>query len=381
MRRLLISILVLVLTGCAELGYYTHAAEGQLEVLAARDPINEVLADPKTSTQTRQQLQLLNSAREFAVKRLALPDSETFRDYADLERPWVLWNVFATPPLSLEAHRWCYPLIGCQAYRSFFNEDYAKSYAQSLHDSALDVHIEPSPAYSTRGRFADPVYAPMLRFDDVTLVGMLFHELAHERVYFQSDSELNESFAMAVQYAGLQEWLQTTGKPQLYTAYRQRQREVREFSTLVLGYRDRLQALYESDKPDHFKHAAKIRLFNRLRRDYRQLKAQGGGEATFDNWFRKPLNNARLLPVVTYHGFVDAFGELFRQQRQDWSAFFMAAERLAALPVAERRIVLQTMLADHALHKYPGTISSSATAMPKRNGKPFSQTLSTVSDR
>lgn len=344
MRLLLLLLMALLFGGCAELRYYAHAASGQLDVVAASEPIDSVIVDPATPDQTRQQLQLLASAREFAISQLGLPDSETFRDYADLQRPWVLWNVFATGPLSLQPNKWCYPLIGCQSYRSFFDEGYASAMAQQLRDAGMDVHVAPSPAYSTRGWFADPVYSPMLRYDDPTLVGMLFHELAHERVYFASDSELNESFAMAVQYAGLQQWLTHIGKPQLYADYQREQQHDLEFARLVLGYRDQLQALYASDNSDTLKLAQKRRLFGQLQRDYRQLQAQWQGDTDYDSWFDKPLNNARLLPVATYHGFVGAFRQLLALHNNNWSEFFSEAERLAALPAEQRREALQQRL-------------------------------------
>lgn len=379
--RTFVLLLIPLLGGCAELRYYTHAAGGQLEVVGARKPIDAVLADPLTPPRTRQQLQLLGDAREFAINRLDLPDSATFRDYADLGRPWVLWNVFAAAPLSLQPRKWCYPGIGCQSYRSFFDAAYANEFAQQLRDAGLDVYVAPSPAYSTRGWFADPVYAPMLRYDDTTLVGMLFHELAHERVYFASDSELNESFAMAVQYAGLQQWLAEIGKPQQFADYQREQRHDRDFALLVLDYRDRLQTLYDSDAGDSFKLAEKRRLFSSLRRDYWRLKPTWQGDADYDGWFDKPLNNARLLPIATYHGFVGAFRQLLAMHHNDWPGFYAEVERLAALPVEQRRQALQQRLADQGLHRYSGTIASSAVAAPKRAGNPSSQTLSTVSDR
>jgi len=40
-----------------------------------------------------------------------------------------VWNVFATPELSLELKTWCYPVLGCAGYRGYFERADAEAMA------------------------------------------------------------------------------------------------------------------------------------------------------------------------------------------------------------------------------------------------------------
>lgn len=340
---LLLPVVSLLFGGCAELAYYGHAAGGQLEVIGAREPVSEVIANPATDEKVRRQLELIQRARQFAIDELKLPDSDTFRDYADLKRPWVLWNVFATPELSLQAKQWCYPFIGCHGYRVYFAEDYAKTVASELEQAGMDVYIAHSPAYSTKGWFADPIYNPMLRYDDLTLVGILFHELAHERVYIINDSELNESFATIVQNEGIRRWLAQAENSAVYADYQRDQQRDDDFVKMVLEHREALQKLYDSVLPEEDKRAAKKKIFIDLKKNYALLKQTWGGYSGYDNWFEKPLNNARLAPIGTYHNAAPFFKTLLERQHYNLEVFYREVEKIAGLPAEQRVNVLQEL--------------------------------------
>jgi predicted aminopeptidase len=59
--------------------------------------VAQVIADPATRPELRQRLQFAQQARVFASEQLKLPDNGSYRVYAELGRPYVVWNVFATP--------------------------------------------------------------------------------------------------------------------------------------------------------------------------------------------------------------------------------------------------------------------------------------------
>jgi len=341
MRLLLIFIISVLLSGCAELQYYGHAFSGQLDVLSKRRPIQEVIEDPNTKPDVVQKLKVVEQMHDFAVSDLALPDSDSFRSYSDLGRDYVLWNIFATPELSLETKQWCYPFFGCVGYRSYFEKAYADSIASELEQQGWDVHVAPSPAYSTRGFFADPIYNPMLRYDDLTLAGILFHELAHEKIYFKNDSELNESFAVAVQDEGVKRWLEYEKKPAYYSEYILDQQRDKQFVTLLLKYRNKLDDVYKSLQSDELKRTKKKQILALLRKDYYTLRKEWGDYAGFDHWFNKPLNNARLAPVGTYQGHVKAFALLIKHHNGNLPAFYEQVKEISELPKEERRERLQ----------------------------------------
>ena len=337
-------IVMVLLGGCAELQYYGHAVSGQLEVLDKRRPIPEVIADPTTEPAVRKRLEYIEQAHAFAISELQLPDSDSFRSYSDIGRPYVLWNVFATPELSLQTKQWCYPLLGCLGYRSYFRKAYAQEVARQLAEQGWDVHIANSPAYSTRGFFADPIYNPMLRYPELDIAAILFHELAHEKVYMQNDSQANESFAMAVQFEGVRRWLDANKQPERYASYVLTEKRDEEFVALLSQHRGELDQLYASNKSDSEKRQGKSKQLDTLREDYARLKKSWQDYAGYDHWFNKPLNNAVLAPVGTYHGDVTAFVQLLHDNNNDLGKFYIAAEQLASMEKAQRREKLNALL-------------------------------------
>mgnify|MGYP001812902204 FL=1 len=132
MRRVLCILLPPLFAGCSSLGYYGQSVHGQLGVMAASRPIEEVVVDPATPESVRSRLQTLPLLRQFATTELALPESASYRSYADVRRDALVWNVVAAPMDSLTPRRWCYPVIGCANYRGYFDQQAAKEFASGL---------------------------------------------------------------------------------------------------------------------------------------------------------------------------------------------------------------------------------------------------------
>jgi len=322
--------------GCANLGYYLQAINGHLEVRALSRPIDDWLADPGTSPALREKLLYARAARIYAAEQLGLPDHGSFERYADLGRRYVLWNVFATPALSLQPKRWCFPIAGCVNYRGYFSEQDAGAFAKSLADEGLDVYVGGVAAYSTLGWFSDPLLNTVLRRPPPEVAGLIFHELAHARVYVEGDSEFNEAFATVVELEGVRRWLTARGDAGSFAGYRARLAQRAAFTKLVLATRSRLAALYAGDQSDAQKLAAKRTAFAKLKEAYAAARKQGVFDEHYDAWFAAPLNNAYLAAVGTYYRDVPALEVLLVQQNGELRAFYREAERLAALSDAER---------------------------------------------
>ncbi len=326
-------LLVLLLNGCS---YYTQLFTGQLELLSRREPITELLARPDLDPALRQRLLLAIDARRFASDSLALPDNQSYRLYADLGRPYVVWNLFATPEFSLEPQTHCFPIAGCVAYRGFYDQNRARGAAALAKQEGLDTYVAGIEAYSTLGWFADPLLNTMLRWDDQRWVAVIFHELAHQQFYLPGDTAFNESYASFVETEGLRQWRQARGLKALDDGARERQRE--QFSALVLASRERLQGLYASGKPQAQMRIEKAAEFERLRRDYLALRTtQWAGDGRYDAWIFSPLNNAKLLPFGLYDQWQPAFAALFKQVNGDWPRFYAEVKRLGELPDAQRQ--------------------------------------------
>jgi predicted aminopeptidase len=333
--RVIAALLLLALiAGCSTLGYYGHVAHGEASLLVHRKPIDAIVADEKTDPALRTRLTEAEAARRFASDHLGLPRNKSYTSYVDLGRPYATWNVFAAPEFSVDPVTHCFPFAGCVAYVGFFDKASAEREQKKLAAQGNDTAIEGSAAYSTLGWFADPILSSMLRWSDDELDGVIFHELAHQRVYAGDDTAFNESFATFVQREGLREWRAARGLP--VTGDKDDAREG-AFTALVLDLREHLRALYTRELDAPAMRQAKASEIEAFRDRYRHLRAtEWKDDAGYDRWVDAPINNARLVPFGLYDRWVPAFGRLFMQANGDWTTFYGYVRGLARLPKDER---------------------------------------------
>ncbi|MBY4899333.1 aminopeptidase [Cupriavidus sp. AU9028] len=338
-------VLALALAGCETVGYYAQSIHGHLGLMARSTPLDEAIANARQSNDSRlaQRLALAGRIRDFASRELALPDNGSYRRYADVHRPYVVWSVFATPELSLDLHQWCFLVVGCINYRGYYAQDDARRYAAQLREQGLETYIAGVPAYSTLGFFDDPLLNTFVHLPEGELARLIFHELAHQVVYVRNDTTFNESFATAVEIAGVQRWLAEQASEDARASYRQYDERRRAFRALLLETRAELDALYRSDQDEAAKRAGKARIFSALQERYAALKDSWGGYSGYDRWFQQPLTNAHLAAVAAYQQWVPAFLALFQRCGGDWPSFYAAVEGIGDLRPAQRARTLQAL--------------------------------------
>jgi len=334
LRNVLLAGLALSLGGCASLEFYLQAVAGQFEIWRKQQPIDALLRDPSLPEDTRRKLQLVIDARSFAFSQLALPDNGSYRNFVQLERDYVVWNVFVAPPLSLQAEQSCFLVVGCLAYRGYFDEARAQRYAAEQRAAGFDVYVAGVAAYSTLGWFDDPVLSTIFGWGEQRIVEVLFHELAHQQLYVNDDSTFNESFAVALAALGMEHWQASQGEPQADTILA-RQRE-RDIMSLVAESRAALDILYASDATKTRKLAQKQQIFATLAAQYQRLKATWSGASGYDAWMQSGWNNAKLSSVVTYNELVPAFRALFSSFGGDFAAAYVHLKRIASMAPALR---------------------------------------------
>ncbi len=310
-----------LVAGCQALSYYTQAIGGHLEVMARARPLGEVIADPATGAELRQRLETARRIREFAVRRLALPDNGSYLAYADLERPYAVWNVFAAPEFSVEPKKECFPFAGCVSYRGFYSEDEARRHAHKLRAGGYDVYVGGVPAYSTLGWFDDPLLSTFIGYSDAQLARLVFHELAHQTVYARGDTTFNESFAVVVEEEGVRRWLEFENRSSELAAFRAVQARKREFAARVAETRERLAAAYREGLPREATLERKRAELERLRAAYPALPAGA--------------NNAFLASIAVYTELVPAFERLLADSG-NLEGFYAEVRKLAAAAKAER---------------------------------------------
>jgi predicted aminopeptidase len=300
MRLIVLAATALLLAGCETLTYYAQAIGGHFNVLAAARPVDTWLADPATTPQLRGRLETARRIRDFASRELALPANASYGSYADVQRPYVVWNVYAAGEFSVDAKQECFPFTGCVSYRGFFSEAEARRHAERLRAEGNDVHVGGVPAYSTLGWFDDPLLSTFIGYSDAQLARLVFHELAHQVVYAKDDSTFNESFAVVVEEEGVRRWLEAESRGPELATFRAAQARKRQLAARVEEIRQRLKAVYLSDVPAEEKRRVKAEEFARLRAEYGAFI---------------PLqpSNAFLVSISVYTQLVPAFEQLLAQ--------------------------------------------------------------------
>lgn len=308
------------LSGCASIGYYGQSVIGHSKLMLARQSVDKLI--PKSDQPLKGQLELSQQLRQFASQELGLPDSKSYRSYVALKREYPVWNVIAAAEFSLDAKQWCYPVIGCASYRGYFKKTTAQRYAKKLRQQGLETMVGGASAYSTLGWFSDPLLPSMMRYGDDDFAETLFHELAHQKLYINGDSEFNEAFATVVGEVGAARWLAAV-RPQKSESYRQSLRAREQFYSLIQGAKRDLSAIYQSAMPDSSKQSAKQAAFAQLNANYEKLKREHwGGKPLFDAWFNKELNNARLAAFSTYREQVPSLLSLLADCEDDLDRFY-----------------------------------------------------------
>lgn len=331
-RAGLVTVLAALLPGC----YVMQAAGGQLAVMARRAPIEQVIADPATPARVRSRLTSVEAIREFAVRELKLPDNGSYRRYADIGRPFVVWNVVVAPEFSVRPERWCFPVAGCVTYRGYFKQARAQAFALRMEARGFDVTVGGVAAYSTLGHFDDPILSSMLGWSDVQLAAIMFHELTHQLIYVRGDSAFNEALAATVEQVGVERWLSAAGRTRDLQTRLLWQTRSKQVTTLLGSARSDLERLYSLKiAPASMRQRKRDRL-EHLVQDYRDLSAGWGREAPYQAWFDRPINNASLASVATYNRCVPGFLRLLDQAGGDLPRFYERVRAIARMPAVDR---------------------------------------------
>jgi predicted aminopeptidase len=325
------------LGSCSTVGFYAQALQGQMEVFDKARPVDIVKADPTTKPALKDRLEVVERMLSFAEKDLRLPAKDQYRRYTDLNRPYVVWVVYAAPEFSVEGKTWRYPFVGELEYRGFFKEELAEREAERWRKKGFDVFVGGVSAFSTLGVFRDPLLNTFIGRSEADLAELLFHELTHQRLYLSGDTDFNEALATVVGREGARRWLRSQGRAADLRKYEQGLRVENEFVQIALATREELRATYaRSQSDDKAKRAAKAEILDRLKQNLMAMDRRHGGSLKMEHWLAKPVNNARLNTIATYHRMVPGFEAVLNRHQGDLEAFFEEVQDMRSLSKEER---------------------------------------------
>jgi predicted aminopeptidase len=339
-------VLASATSGCVSVRYYAQAIHGEYQILAHRQPIDKLIADPRTPSNLRGQLQLVQELRTFAGSQLKLPVGDSYNKYVDVHRKYVVWDVQAAPQFSLQPKTWWYPFLGRLAYRGYFSEKSARHYGDRLAKKGFDVYVDGVEAYSTLGWFKDPLLNTFIENNQADLSETLFHELAHRAIFVNGDTDFNEAFATTVGQEGARRWLKSRGEAEALPQYEEELVRDKQFVRVVLNTRERLENLYRGAAPRDELPREKQQMFDDLRQRYAEMKTAWGGYSGYDEWFAHDLNNAKLNTIANYYDYVPGFQKLLQLNGGDMEKFYDAVRRLAKETKEQRHQELRELPQD-----------------------------------
>lgn len=334
--RLIAAIsIVPILSGCASISYYSQSVVGHSKLMLARQPIDKAIEN--ADERLKAQLLLSKELKKFSVDELGLPESNSYTTYVPLKREFPVWTVVATPEFSLSPKQWCYLVIGCASYRGYFNQSSAHKYAFKLRARGLETEVGGAPAYSTLGWFNDPLLPSMMRYGDIEFAETLFHEIAHQRLYVNGDSDFNEAFASLVGEIGVIRWLELN-RPGDIATYRESLKVQEQFYTLLESTKKELLTLYGSGQVESKMRIAKEGILRDLVSRYEKLReSEWDGKQWYKTWFDTPLTNAKFSALSTYRDRIPELRALLNACEGDLSRLY---ETLSSLKSVDRHVTV-----------------------------------------
>ncbi len=293
-----------------------------MALMSQRTALTEVLKDTSVSAKRKDQIRQVQSIRKFASDNLKLPRNNSYTSYVELNREAISWNVIATPKYSISPIQTCFPIAGCTSYLIYFSKERAYREAEKHKKQGHDTHIIASPAYSTGGLFDDPIVSTMFNGGTISIAQVVFHELAHQKLFKKNDSAFNEAFASTIGEQGTRLWLKQQ-HPEKVMHYKNYLKKRWQFFNLLITTRKDLEALYKTKKNNSEMEQGKQHIFTQLEQKYIRLKKSWGGDKRFDNWFTKsPVNNAKLAMIGVYYQKVPEFTQKLKSLNYDFEKFY-----------------------------------------------------------
>ena len=292
----------LLLNGCG-IGHLWHLAKGQADLLWQRRPVHEALQDDRLGGVQLDKIRLILKVRAFGIEHLGLHDDDVYTTFVQLDRPFVSYNLTASPVDAIEPYIWRYPVVGRMPYQGFFSKNHALDAQAELRQRGYDTYLRGVRAYSTLGYFADPILSSMLSYPDSALIETVLHEMLHQTVWIRGHVSFNESLASFVGQKGAEAYLAENGGTDspAYREYLDRRADADLLRAHLQQLVARLQRLYGEPASREEKLRRREILFDEAVTTYPDLFPRMKTPAYRRYFEGRTLNNALLLSFRVYN--------------------------------------------------------------------------------
>ena len=315
------------LSGCSPL-YILRAAYEEGKILWRREPIEGLLEKPDLDAQTREKLRLVLAVRDYARDSLKFRVGGSYASYSYVDRDALSYVLMAVAKTSLRPYTWWFLFVGRVPYKGFFSEEAARAEAEGFEAEGYDVYVRTTPAFSTLGWFDDPLLAHLLRYDEVTLAQIVFHELFHNTLFLSGGLDFNESVANFVgNRAAILFFRDRYGEdsPHLQKAQQAWQEEL-EFSRFIVRVGRSLEDLYAADLALDEKLRMREEIFQKSKQDWAKRIADRPAHR-FRGYAQQKVNNAVIAHYLLYVRELDLFESLYEARGGDLEGTVASIEK------------------------------------------------------
>jgi predicted aminopeptidase len=310
-----VSAAVLALISAPTACYLSRGAWEEAKILSRRQPIWEIVADPRTPKDAREKLKVVLAARQYAKDSLHLRTKDSFTTYSRLDHDTLVLVLSAAYRDTLKPYTWWFPIVGRVPYKGYFDFGAAQRDARNLTADGFDVYVRPSDAFSTLGFFNDPLLNTTLKGDSLGLANTVIHELTHNTYYASGQAPFNESFAMFVGARGAAAFFRSRGQEAAAAkldAEWEDDKLLANFWTRVIRSLDSAYAAHPLDKEARIH--ARDTVYARARTAL--IAEVGPALKTINPRYaeRVPLDNASLLARRVYASDLDVFDQIYEKE-------------------------------------------------------------------
>jgi predicted aminopeptidase len=313
-----VSLVVLGLISTPTACYLSRGAWEEAKILSRRQPISEIVADPRTPKDARAKLEVVLAARKYAKDSIKLKTKDSFTTYSRLDHDTLVLVLSAAYRDTLKPYTWWFPIVGRVPYKGYFDFAAARRDAKDLAADGFDVYVRPSDAFSTLGFFNDPLLNTTLRGDSLDLANTVIHELTHNTFYASGQAPFNESFAMFVGARGAAAFFRSRGQPQSAAKLDEQWEDdklLARFWSRVIKSLDSAYAAHPGDKAARI--AARDTVYLKTRVALVSEIAPQLKTITPLYAERVQLNNAALLARRVYASDLDVFDLVYEKEGRD----------------------------------------------------------------
>jgi len=338
---LLLTFISLSLTGCGNLFYLSKLGWYQSSITFHSIPVQEVLEDEGVGHEAKEKIRFIQEVKHYGEEKLGLTKTESYSKYFEVEGP-VLHVITASEKDRLQLYYWDFPITGKVTYKSFFTKEGVLKEKRFLETKGYDTFVQKAAAYSTLGWLKDPIFSPMLQWDEATLANLILHEMTHATIYFKGQTDFNEQIATFVGNQGAIDFLREKygeGSQEVAEAIHS-QKDDLLFSRWIDQACQQLSHFYSREISRDEKLRGREEFFQRLKEDFREKMASFKTES-YKNFEKVDINNAVLLAYRRYIHRLEKFQALYEQLGRDVRR---VVEYFKTIQASGDKVVLQSFL-------------------------------------